>query len=198
VRLARTGVAAGVSPLAALNGTMSVLAWLTYGLEARLPIVWVVSVLALVPNVWTNLLLRGRTTRRDLGWLAVWTVALVVAWIVGWFAAALAVGVVVTQGPQVRSALRQHDLRGLAPATWWVALLDAASWGAYGWALRDPALLGYAVVLSTCAIVVLARIRLTRRQAESVHPPAETLPDSTLPAETLPASTLPDSIQEPA
>ena len=85
----------------------------------------------------------------------------------GYLAAALAVGVLVTQGPQVWRACRERDLSGLSPATWGLSILDAAAWGAYGVAADDAALIGYAVVLSSSAVVVLTRIRWTRSQARS-------------------------------
>ena len=81
----------------------------------------------------------------------------------GLLVAVLAVGVLVTQGPQVLRALRESDLRGLAAATWWLSLLDATTWGAYGLAVGDAALVAYGVVLSTSACIVLTRIRVTRR-----------------------------------
>lgn len=160
--LAQTGVLAGVSPLAALNSTTSALAWLVYGIDARLPIIWIVSLVALVPGFWTNALLVPRTTRRDLGWWSLWVLALVGAWLLGEFDGALAMGVVVTQGPQVVRAVRETDLSGLTPSTWWVSLLDAASWGAYGWLLGDQALIGYFVTLTVCSLIVLLRLRATR------------------------------------
>ena len=66
IRLARTGVAEGVSALAALNATISAAVWIAYGLVAHLPVVWGVSVLALIPGVWQVTLLRREVTRRDL------------------------------------------------------------------------------------------------------------------------------------
>ena len=64
LRLARHGVAEGVSALAALNAVISALAWVAYGLQAQLPVVWGVSVLALVPGVWQAMLLRRALGRR--------------------------------------------------------------------------------------------------------------------------------------
>ena len=66
VRLARSGVADGVSPLAALNAVIAALAWLVYGLVADDPVVWIVSLVAVVPGVWAVLLLRRRTALADL------------------------------------------------------------------------------------------------------------------------------------
>ena len=166
LRLARLGVADGVSPLASLNGLVATSAWLAYGLARGLPVVWIVSVIAVVPGAWTVVLLRSRTRWTDVAWAAAWVATLVVAGAGGLFAAALGVGVVVTQGPQVVRALRSTELGGLAPATWWVSLLDASTWGAYGIALGDAALMGYAVVLGSAALIVLGRIQFVRARVD--------------------------------
>jgi uncharacterized protein with PQ loop repeat len=164
VRLARTGVASGVSPLSALNSMLTMVAWVTYGLIVGLPLVWVVSAVALVPGVWTVLLLRREVSRRDLMWAGAWLTLQAVAAVTRQLVVVLAAGVLVTQGPQVLRALRETDLTGLAAATWWLSLLDATTWGAYGLAVGDAALVAYGVVLATSACIVLTRIRLTRRR----------------------------------
>jgi len=163
VRLARSGVAAGVSALAALNAVIVAVAWVVYGLQADLLAVWLVSVLALVPGCWTVALLRREVQPADVALAGAWVAVLVAAALAGVSGVALAVGVVVTQGPQVLQALRQRDLRGISPATWWISLLDAATWGAYGVAVADGALVGYAIVLTVSAAVVLGRVWWTRR-----------------------------------
>ncbi len=146
-RLARHGVADGVSPLAAMNAAIGAGAWLGYGLLRGLPAVWIVSLLALVPGLWTVALLRRHVVGRDLAWAGLWLAVLVAAGGGGLLAAALGLGVVVTQGPQVVRAFRTRDLGGLSPATWWISILDATTWGAYGLALGDAALMGYGIVL---------------------------------------------------
>ena len=172
VRLARRGVSAGVSSVAALNAVVSALAWTAYGLLAHLPVVWAVSILALVPSVWQVVLLRHATTRRDVAWAAAFVAALVAAAGLGLFDGALAFTVVVTAAPQLRQVFVDHDLSGLAPATWWVAIVDATTWGLYGYAIGDVALVGYFLVLATTAIVILARLaQVGRRQARTVAEP---------------------------
>ncbi len=157
--------AAGVSALAALNAVVSAFAWTAYGLIAGLPVVWVVSILALIPGIWQAFLLRRELTRRDLVWASAYVAALSVAYAAGLLGAALAGTVLVTAGPQLYQALTETDLSGLAPNTWRIALLDAASWGLYGLALGDFALLGYFVVLTASAAIILIRIRQTRAAA---------------------------------
>ena len=161
-RLARLGVADGVSALAAMNAVVAATAWLAYGLAESLPAVWIVSLVALVPGVWTVALLRRLITRGDVVWTGLWVAVLLGAGAGGLLAAALGLGVIVTQGPQVVRAFRSHSVDGLAPATWWVSILDATTWGVYGLALGDLALMGYGVVLLTAAVLVLGRIRWVR------------------------------------
>lgn len=163
VRLARSGVAAGVSPLAALNSVTVAVAWIAHGLSAGLPAVWVVSVLALIPGIWAVVLLAPHIRPRDVVGAAAWVAAVVFAALFGVFGAALAVGVLVTQGPQVWRAIREDDLSGIAPATWWLSVLDALTWGAYGLAVGDGALVGYGWVLLASAVIVLTRVWSAKR-----------------------------------
>lgn len=173
LRLARRGVALGVSALAAANAVISALAWVAYGLQADLPVVWGVSVLALGPCVWQAWLLRHDLDRRDLLGVAVFVGALLTAAAVGLLGVALGGTVLVTTGPQVARALRSDDLSGLAPATWWVAIVDAVTWGAYGLAIGDAALVGYFVVLLGSAVTVLWRIGAAARTSPAPDVGAE-------------------------
>ena len=164
VRLWRTGVAAGVSPLAAMNGVIGDIGWVAYGLSAGLPSVWAVCAIALVPATWTVVLLARATTRADVLAAAVWASALLGSAAVGHVGVTLALGVLVTQGPQVWMAVRDRDLRGIAPGTWWLAVLDATTWGLYGVGIGDGALMGYGLVLLLSAGIVLGRVWWTGRR----------------------------------
>lgn len=172
LRLWRTGVAAGVSPVASANAVTSASAWLAYGVLHGLPVVWAVSVCALLPGLWTVGLLRREFGRAEM--LATGVVACVFALsaVAGVLGVALALGVLVTAGPQVWRALRQSDLRGIAPATWGVAVADALSWGVYGVVIADHALEGYGAVLLVSACVVLGRVAWTRRTAPATVRPS--------------------------
>lgn len=161
VRLWRTGVCDGVSPLASLNATASAVAWAVYGFTVDLVVVWAVSLLALVPSVMQVILLRERATRRDVVGGGLWIAVIVAAWSTGLLAGILAVTVVVNQGPQVWAAVRGADLDGIAPATWWIAVSDAVLWGSYGVAVGDAALMGYGTVLLAAATTILTRLAVT-------------------------------------
>ena len=169
LRLWRSGVAEGVSPMSAYNAVLSAVAWTLYGLAQGLFVVWFVSLLALVPGVWQAVLLLRRTTPTDAAGAVVWGGVVVAGAATGTLGPVLALSVLVTSGPQVWESLRDRDLSGIAPTTWRISLADAALWGAYGLAIDDAALLGYWAVLTACALVVLARIAWTRRRGWTHH-----------------------------
>jgi uncharacterized protein with PQ loop repeat len=163
LRLVRTGVPDGVSALAVMNIALTELAWLIYGLVEGLVPVWAVSLPAFPLGLWTVVLMRRQITGRDLVGAGAWLAAILLGWITGALAVVLAASVFVNYGPQVLTAVRGRHLEGLAPATWYLALADAALWGAYGVSVGDPALLGYCVILTLSAVVILVRIRQTRQ-----------------------------------
>jgi len=174
-RLWRTGVTAGVSPVAAANAVTSASAWLIYGAARGLLVVWAVSVAALVPGAWTVSLLRREFGRPEVLAAGAVVGSLALSAVAGVFGAALGLGVLATAGPQVWRSVRHSDLRGIAPATWFVAIADAVLWGAYGVSIGDGALQGYGAVLLASAAIVLIRIAWTSgRRDASV---ARTSPD---------------------
>ena len=163
IRLARTGVPDGVSPLGALNSAVSDIAWVLYGLAAALIPVWAVAAVALLPGIATVVLVRRRIARIDLLGAGAWLALILVAAALNSLAVVLAASVLVNQGPQVWTAIRSNRLDGISKTTWYIALADAALWGSYGVALLDVALIGYGVVLLTSAVVILTRIWWTQR-----------------------------------
>lgn len=165
LRLARTGVPDGVSPLSAINGVTACLAWIAYGLMVGVVPVWTVSVIALIPSLWTAWLLRHEVDASALTAAGAWVAVLLLAAHTGTFGAVLGLCVIVTQGPQVARAVREHDLSGISATTWRIAVFDALAYGIYGLAIHDQALLGYAVVLTVCAAIVLTRIWQTSSPA---------------------------------
>lgn len=162
VRLARTGLPVGVSTVAAMNAVISDAAWIAYGVQADLVPVWLVALVGVVPGVWTVVLLRRQVDRGDLVRSGAWLVTIVVAGLVGWLGVILAASVLVNVGPQVWTALRSDDLRGLSAFTWLLAIGDGLLWGAYGLVVADGALLAYAAVLVGGALIVLVRMAVTR------------------------------------
>jgi len=172
VRLIRTGVPDGVSPLTLMNMALSELAWLGYGLAAGLVPVWAVSVPSVIIEVWTVVLLWRQITRRDVLGAGLWLAVILAATAVGGLGAVLALAVFVNYGPQLWTALRNDDLDGLAPGTWWMGIVDASLWGAYGLVVHDPGVIGYGVTFMAVSITILVRIAQTRRSAALLPAPA--------------------------
>jgi uncharacterized protein with PQ loop repeat len=168
-RIWRTGASDGVSWLAVANGIVSTSGWLAYGVAVGRPVLWVPSLVALVPEVVTLVLLGARPpdARRALlfgGWLA--TVAL--AWPIGGDAllgAVIGLGVLMGVMPAVVAAVTGDRLDGIARRTWQIALLDAALWGAYGLGTSEPLTTFYGIVLGAGSLVILWRLRVTRLAA---------------------------------
>jgi uncharacterized protein with PQ loop repeat len=186
IRLARTGVPDGVSPLAMMNGVFSDVGWILYGLSVGLLPVWGVAVLALPAGIWTVALLRDRITRNDLFGAAVWLTTILIAWQVDRLAVILGLSVIVNHGPQVWAAVSSNHLRGISRTTWLLAIGDASLWGGYGIATGDPALMGYGGVLLTGALIILGRIWWTSRLDGATDPAA--MGGDPLPVELAPAT----------
>jgi len=172
IRLTRTGLPEGISTVAAMNAVISDAAWIAYGLQAGLLPVWLVALVGVVPGVWTVVLLRREVDRGDLVRSGAWLAVIVVAALVGGLGVILAASVLVNVGPQVWTALRSNDLRGLSAFTWVLAIGDGLLWGAYGWVVADVALLAYAGVLVTGALIVLLRMAMTRSFTTDLASPA--------------------------
>lgn len=162
----RSGRDDGVSIQALCNNLASDLGWVGYGLAAGLLPIWVGTLAAVVLDVATIALLRHRLRPHHLLVGAAWLGVIVAAGVLGGpvtMGLALGASVVVSHAPQVAAAVRGTDLSGLHPATWWLALVDAALWGGYGLLDGDLGLVTYGVVLGTVGVVVLVRLAQVRR-----------------------------------
>ena len=172
LRLWRTGVRDGVSWLATVNGIVSTSGWLAYGVLVERPVLWVPSIVALVPEVVTLVLLGVRPPdRRQFVMFLGWFILVALAYPVGGVAALggmIGLGVVVGVTPAVVTALRNDNLEGIARRTWQIALLDAALWGAYGFGTAEPLTAFYGIVLGTGASIILYRVAVTSRRSAAV------------------------------
>jgi uncharacterized protein with PQ loop repeat len=164
LRTLRTRRVEGVSVLAAMNSCVADAAWLTYGLWAGLPAVWLVSVPAVILSGVTSFLLRRTITRRDLLTAVGWALVVVVVAVVGLGALTLVLAgtVVVTCGPTLWSAYASRSPVGLTAWTWWLAVADSSTWGTYGLLIGDAALELYGVVMGATAAALLWRLWATR------------------------------------
>lgn len=169
LRTLRTGRVDGVSALAAMNALIADGAWLAYGLSARVTAVWLVSVPALAVSSWTVLLIRRVVRARDLALASAWLAAVGACAAAGSLPAALSLTVVVCCGPAVWSAFSSPSPVGVSAWTWWLAVADASSWGAYGLAIGDGALQLYGAVLLATAVAMLLRLGPVRRAGYSAR-----------------------------
>lgn len=181
-RLWRTGQPHGVSVQAALNAVTSGVAWLLYGLAAGLLPVWVVMLPAIPLDLSMTWLLRRSIGPKQLLWTAGWAAVLAGSWVIGGaglLGTMLGASVVINHAPSVWAAIRGGELHGIAPATWWLSLADAALWGGYGLIERDPALIAYGLILFTAGVTVLVRLahfgRRARFALDDLPPPVESL-----------------------
>jgi len=164
VRLVRTPDASGLSYPSAVLGVLSSATWLTYGLMLLDP----AQLLANVPGV-TCAVTTAVLSARRLGlrlartWqaCAAWALVVATAAVVGGPAlvgVAATVVSLVKLLPQVRTVLRREPLTGLAPATFFLTQVSAATWTAYGLATGQAS-----VVVCSLVSVVLAGVVLSRR-----------------------------------
>jgi hypothetical protein len=78
----------------------------------------------------------------------------------GWDGAGLAIGLgyAAQFAPAARSAVRSANPVGLSPATWWMALAEAAIWLIYGFTRLDPALIVGGAGGTICAAAIVVRL----------------------------------------
>ncbi|MGN6333343.1 MAG: SemiSWEET family transporter [Motilibacteraceae bacterium] len=160
-RLRRSGTTAGLSAASTTLGTVSVLAWLTYGTAERDPAQMIANAPSALLAIATLALLARHRRRPVLLVLASLGALVVLAVLLG--PGTAAVGVIATtvgtvrQLPQVRLAVRGGDLRGLAPGTYALALASAVVWAAYGLGRGDEAVVVSSLLALACNAVVLFR-----------------------------------------
>ena len=168
VRLTRTRLADGVSPVWIGVSFVMNLWWLTYGLANELwglvPVSLVAAVLyAVIAVVYLAVVGRAGLAGIAVGAIGLGSVPLPFLAVGGWPAAGLAVGLCygMQLAPAVVGAFRSRDLAGIAAGTWVLALVESAIWLLYGLVVADIALLvggGAGVVM---AAAILGRLAVT-------------------------------------
>lgn len=171
VRTVRTGDLDGVSPLMWAVLTAQGVAWATFGWRA-----------GLVPSVLTNLVLLGSAVvmlqRLAVGRAAAVQRALAAAAVLlavdlvvivtlpnavlGALAAAIAM---VSQVPQVVTALRTDDLSGLSRPMFLLGAVAGACWFLFGLGTGQPSIWVSASFVTALTLVILARIVVTGRRS---------------------------------
>jgi uncharacterized protein with PQ loop repeat len=164
-QLWRTKVTAGVAWLGVANAVVSTAGWLIYGLAVGNPILWVPSLVALVPELITLALVGVRPPdARQALLFTCWAAAVGLAYPLGGatlLGGVIGVGVLMGVLPHVVVALRSSWLAGVARRTWQIALVDGALWGAYSIWSKEPLTAFYGAVMVSGSAVVLWRLHVT-------------------------------------
>lgn len=160
-RLIRSRDPHGVSLDTAATSSVISFGWTAYGLfTVQLPVATATFSSAVVFAAIASVALR---LGRSLGeiktapwWYFVLLGALVARGADG-LGVVLAFSVLVGNGPQIVTAFKEKDLRGLSPATWAFSMADGAVWLVYALVAGDPAILAYGILQLVTSSVITAR-----------------------------------------
>lgn len=164
-KLVHAGTAAGVSVAALANSTISGTAWTAYGVAERE--IWVIlpALLTLPGTAGAMVLAWSRGGNRDRMWLpVVWAssiaalAALVPVLGSRPFIVALGCSITLMVVPAAITAWRSADVSAIAASAWAMLIVDAALAGAYGLLADIDANLIYALVATSGAALILARL----------------------------------------
>lgn len=167
-RLLRSRRTAGVSPIwAGISAAVNAW-WIAYGLgvgDIGIVPVSVVSVMAYLAIIVFLVRFDDRPALRTVAIAAGSAAAsaalpLLVLALGGWSSAGIALGAMygVQLSPAVVAVYRAVDVSGVSAATWALAFLEAALWGAYGFARADAGLLTLAATGLAMSALVLVRL----------------------------------------
>lgn len=178
-RVLRGRRSTGVSVPGWVNGCVSFAAWVVYATGTQ---AWSLMPATLAPAlVWlgtTLVIWRYRTadpTPREWWPTVAWTIVVllfvVAATVSGWavLGALLTVSSLWSYGPQawrVWTAIDVDAVAGVSVATWWLATVEAVSFGIAGW--TDPLVVGWAALAAALALAVIVGVR--RMRAAGVAP----------------------------
>lgn len=168
LRLAHTGDVHGVSIDSAATSSIVSFGWATYGVMTEQ---WGVAVATacsgfVFADVTVLALGLGRRAR-ELRTAPVWLVVLAAALLskgsdgLGFL---LPLSVLVGNLPQVVTAYRESDLRGLSGSTWALSVADGAVWEAYALASGDASIAVFGILqMTTSGLIVVRRLAWGRR-----------------------------------
>lgn len=170
VRLVRTKDAAGVSLDGCATSAIVSSAWTAYGVLTDQPAVVFASGTPAFIFVLIGLaaLRYGRRIGelRTAPWFLVAFTAVGLAGGAVGLGAALTVGALVANTPQVLAAYREKDLSGVSPVTWSLTAADGAIWTTYALITGDVPILVNNVFQLTTSASIVARQRWWARQVE--------------------------------
>ena len=168
-RVRRTGDIAGVSITAAALTVSSELGWTLYlggqGLWAAVP----EGMFTIAANVLLVVALTrcGASGRLSVVAAVSWLAVLLGASLVGGpqaLAALLGFAYLIQLAPAVVEAWRTWKPSGIAAETWALRLIEAALWGAYGYASGDPPLIFLGILGMAESTAILVRVAVTRNR----------------------------------
>jgi uncharacterized protein with PQ loop repeat len=157
VRILRTRSLLGLSVVGTGVYFVTELAWVTYGLSTGLWAVLITAVAASVLSGAQLVLVWPKRVARDLWWMAIWGLALVVGIIMGVVGALLVVGVLVGLGPQAWAVWRAPVPHGVSVLRWVLSGNSGSLWFTYGLLTGELPLVVSGVVGMSCATLALAR-----------------------------------------
>jgi uncharacterized protein with PQ loop repeat len=168
LRLTRTADVHGVSIDTAATSSVVSFGWAAYGaMTEQWPVAVATScsgfVFADVAVLGIGLGRRASEIRAAPLWLVVLVAAV---WLrgSGGLGLLLPVSVLVGNGPQLVTAYRERDLRGLSLPTWLLSTADGVVWGAYALVAGDLAIGVFGILqIATSALIVERRWRWGRR-----------------------------------
>ena len=174
VRLLRTGHTEGVSPTWAAAGMTINLGWLAYVVENGF---WetIPSIIAAITSFGLALYLlyrNGADVRVGLAMSAAIAVASVaVQRYAGWTVLGTVLGLSngLYLGPSVIAAWRSRAPIGIAPATWWLTVLEGFKWGLYGVLVLAIPIVVYGSTAILLALLVLLRLWVARDRIRAAH-----------------------------
>ena len=174
VRLIRTGQIEGVSPAWAAGGATINLGWLAYVVENGF---WetIPSIIAAITSFGLALYLlyrNGADVRVGLAMSAAVAVASVaVQRYAGWTVLGTVLGLSngLYLGPSVIAAWRSRAPIGIAPATWWLTVLEGFKWGLYGVLVLAVPIVVYGSTAILLALLVLLRLWVARDRIRAAH-----------------------------
>lgn len=174
MRLIRSRDPHGVSVDTAATSCVISFGWTTYGLlTSQLPVATATFSSAVVFAGIASVSLRLGRGLGEIKTAPVWYIVLAGALIGGGTDAlgvVLAFSVLVGNLPQVVTAFREADLRGLSPATWAFSMADGTVWLLYALFADDPAILSYGILqLLTSSVISARRLAWARTQPATTY-----------------------------
>lgn len=175
----------GVSPTWAAFGVSTNVAWAFYLVAEGFWLPAIAPVLALVMYGALVIVLAGLRPRHNWTWCVIHAVVLGSVASLGGrvaFGTLLVITPAIQIAPELIAVYRHKRPAGVSPTTWALGLGEALCWGAYGYLLASPALVGYGLVTSIGSLLILGRWWVTCGRATRGQRPRPSSDTSTKPS----------------